>query len=123
MLPPLLIVTPACGARSTARSLPRILARVEDVLGDVVILHTSRRGHARELAEEAAREGYRLIVAVGGDGLGGAVVGGGVAVAEAGGAVTVSTVGGAVIVSSRSAGASVGGGGPGLTATAKGGAI
>jgi diacylglycerol kinase (ATP) len=68
MLPPLLIVNPACGARSTARSLPRILARVEEVLGDVAILYTSRRGHARELAEEGARQGYPLIVAVGGDG-------------------------------------------------------
>jgi diacylglycerol kinase (ATP) len=68
MLPPLLIVNPACGARATARSLPRILARVEEVLGDVVILYTSRRGHARELAQEAAREGYPLIIAVGGDG-------------------------------------------------------
>ncbi len=68
MLPPLLIVNPACGSRSTTRSLPRILARVEEVLGDVAILHTSRRGHARELAQEAAREGYTLIVAVGGDG-------------------------------------------------------
>jgi len=68
MLPPLLIVNPACGARSTARSLPQILARVEQALGDVAIRYTARRGHARELAREGAREGYPLIVAVGGDG-------------------------------------------------------
>lgn len=68
MLPPLLIVNPACGARGTARNLPRILAEVEEALGDVTILYTSRRGHARELAEEAAGQGYPLIVAVGGDG-------------------------------------------------------
>ena len=68
MLPPLLIVNPACGARSSARSLPRILARAQEALGDVVVLYTSRPGHARELAEKAAREGYPLIVAVGGDG-------------------------------------------------------
>ncbi len=68
MLPPLLIVNPACGARSTARSLPEILAGVEQALGDVAIRYTSRRGHARELAHEGAREGYPLIVAVGGDG-------------------------------------------------------
>ena len=68
MRPPLLIVNPACGARSTARTLPRILAGVEQVLGDVVIRYTARRGHARELALEGAREGFPLIVAVGGDG-------------------------------------------------------
>jgi diacylglycerol kinase family enzyme len=55
MLPPLLIVNPACGARSTARSLPQILAGVEQALGDVAIRYTSRRGHARELAHEGAR--------------------------------------------------------------------
>lgn len=37
-------------------------------MGDVVIRYTARRGHARELALEGAREGYPLIVAVGGDG-------------------------------------------------------
>jgi diacylglycerol kinase (ATP) len=68
MRPPLLIVNPACGARTTARSLPQVLARVEQTLGDVVIRYTVRRGHARELAHEGAREGYPLIVAVGGDG-------------------------------------------------------
>ncbi len=68
MRTPLLIVNPACGARSAARGLPRVLERVEQVLGDVVIRYTARRGHAHELAFEGAREGYPLIVAVGGDG-------------------------------------------------------
>ena len=68
MRTPLLIVNPACGARSAARDLPRVLERVEQVLGDVVIRYTARRGHAHELAFEGAREGYPLIVAVGGDG-------------------------------------------------------
>ena len=68
MRTPLLIVNPACGARCAARGLPRVLERVEQVLGDVVIRYTARRGHARELALEGAREGYPLIVAVGGDG-------------------------------------------------------
>jgi diacylglycerol kinase (ATP) len=65
--PPLLIVNPACGARS-ARTLPQVLAAVERTLGDVVIRYTARRGHASELAGQGAREGYQLIVAVGGDG-------------------------------------------------------
>jgi len=68
MLPPLLIVNPACGARSTARSLPQILARVEQALvmwpsvtqrAAVMPASWPTRGHGK---------GYPLIVAVGGDG-------------------------------------------------------
>jgi len=68
MKPPLLIVNPACGARGSARDLPRVLTAVEKTLGDVIIRYTARRGHACELALEGARQGYPLIVAVGGDG-------------------------------------------------------
>jgi diacylglycerol kinase (ATP) len=68
MKPPLLIVNPACGARGAARALPQVLTAVEQTLGDVVIRHTARRGHARELARLGAKEGHPLIVAVGGDG-------------------------------------------------------
>jgi diacylglycerol kinase (ATP) len=88
MRPPLLIVNPACGARSgargSARGLLRVLTRVEQVLGDVAIRYTTRRGHARELAFEAAREGYPLIVAVGGDGTFSEVANGVLAAGEAG---------------------------------------
>jgi diacylglycerol kinase (ATP) len=45
-----------------------VLAAVEKTLGDVVIRHTARRGHARELALQGALEGHPLVVAVGGDG-------------------------------------------------------
>jgi YegS/Rv2252/BmrU family lipid kinase len=68
MRPPLLIVNPACGARGSAHDLPQVLGAVEKTLGDVVIRYTARRGHARELALQGTREGYSLIVAVGGDG-------------------------------------------------------
>jgi diacylglycerol kinase (ATP) len=68
MKPPLLIVNPACGARGAARALPQVLAAVEKLLGDVDIRYTARRGHARELAFEGAREGHPLVVSVGGDG-------------------------------------------------------
>jgi len=81
---PLLIVNPACGARSTARALPQVLTRVEEVLGDVVIRYTARRGHARDLAADATRDGHRLIVAVGGDGTFSEIANGVLATVEAG---------------------------------------
>jgi diacylglycerol kinase (ATP) len=65
---PLLIVNPRSGARRDAPALAHVLAAVEASLGDVVVRYTARPGHARELAAEGAREGYPLIVAVGGDG-------------------------------------------------------
>lgn len=68
MKPPLLIVNPASGSRRAARDIPRALKRVEEVLGDVTIRFTARRGHARELARQGVEEGHSLVVAVGGDG-------------------------------------------------------
>jgi diacylglycerol kinase (ATP) len=90
---PLLIVNPACGAQS-ARTLPQVLAAVEKTMGDVVIRHTARRGHASELAEQGAREGYGLIVAVGGDGTLSEVVNGVLSACEAGEAPTGGPSGG-----------------------------
>lgn len=84
MKPPLLIVNPACGARGTARALPQVLAAVEKTLGDVVIRHTARRGHARELALQGALEGHPLVVSVGGDGTFSEVVNGVLAAGKAG---------------------------------------
>ena len=83
MKPPLLIVNPACGAQS-ARTLPQVLAAVEKTMGDVVIRYTARRGHASELAEQGAKEGYELIVAVGGDGTLSEVVNGVLTACDAG---------------------------------------
>jgi len=68
MRTPLLIVNPACGSRRVARSIPRALERVEQVLGDVDIRFTAKTGHARELARQGVKEGYPLVVAMGGDG-------------------------------------------------------
>jgi diacylglycerol kinase (ATP) len=68
MKPPLLIVNPKSGVSSSTPALGQVLAAVEKTLGDVVILYTARRGHARELALTGAKEGHPLIVAVGGDG-------------------------------------------------------
>lgn len=99
MKPPLLIVNPACAAHDAAHDLPKVLAAVEDRLGDVVIRYTARRGHARELAFQGAQEGYPLIVAVGGDGTFSEVAGGVLAAGDAtqpGGAAAGGTGGPAV---------------------------
>jgi diacylglycerol kinase (ATP) len=83
---PLLIVNPKSGANSDAPALAQILAAVETTLGDVVVRYTARAGHARELAEEGAREGHPLVVAVGGDGTFSEVVNGVLAASAAPGA-------------------------------------
>jgi YegS/Rv2252/BmrU family lipid kinase len=68
MLPPLLIVNPVSGGHGGSADLAHVLARVEDVFGDVDIRYTTRRGHARELAQKGTAAGHPLLVAVGGDG-------------------------------------------------------
>jgi len=68
MKTPLLIVNPHSGPKRTIPSLGKLLAAVEETLGDVVVHYTTHRGHAQELAADGAREGHSLIVAVGGDG-------------------------------------------------------
>jgi diacylglycerol kinase (ATP) len=92
MKPPLLIVNPTSGARG-GRALPHILSAVEEAVGDVVIRYTARRGHASELAGQGAREGYPLIVAVGGDGTLSEVVSGILSATDAGGLVEEPAVG------------------------------
>lgn len=70
-----------------------MLAGVERTLGDVVIRYTARRGHATELAAEGAKEGFRLVVAVGGDGTLSEVVNGVLAAVDAGGLSEAPAVG------------------------------
>ena len=62
------IVNPAAGAYSTRRKWPRISQWLQKVglLFDHVF--TEEMGHAIELARAAVSDGYRHIVAVGGDG-------------------------------------------------------
>lgn len=103
MRPPLLIVNPACGTRGRARDLPAVLTAVERTLGDVVIRYTARRGHARELALEGTREGYPLIVAVGGDGTFSEVANGILDAADAAVAADEAASGAAVSVARASA--------------------
>jgi len=63
-----LIINPAAGAGKTARKWPHIKALLKN--DGVHFDHdiTEAPGHARELAKAAAKNGYELVVSVGGDG-------------------------------------------------------
>jgi YegS/Rv2252/BmrU family lipid kinase len=62
------IVNPAAGARSTLRKWPRISRLLKHVGLTFDYQYTEGVGHAIELAREATGDGYRYLVAVGGDG-------------------------------------------------------
>ena len=53
----------ACGERARRR-----LHRLRELAGDASFLPTLEAGHATELAEQAAADGFRTVVAAGGDG-------------------------------------------------------
>lgn len=55
-------------ATSTSRRARDILIRAFTGDLDVVLAETAHRGHATELAREAAEEGYDVVIALGGDG-------------------------------------------------------
>ena len=62
------IVNPAAGANSTHRKWPGIQILLKNTGLSFDYQFTEGRGHAIELARDAARNGYRYLVAVGGDG-------------------------------------------------------
>jgi diacylglycerol kinase (ATP) len=62
------IVNPVAGARSTRRKWPIISRLLERIGLTFDFSYTERVGHATELARVAASDGYRYLVAVGGDG-------------------------------------------------------
>ncbi len=62
------IVNPVAGAYSTRRKWPRISRLLRHVGLSFDYEYTEGVGHAIELAQAAASDGYRYIVAVGGDG-------------------------------------------------------
>lgn len=62
------IINPVAGAYSTRRKWPRINKQLGHIGLDFDHEFTERAGHAAELARAAADNGYRCIVAVGGDG-------------------------------------------------------
>ncbi len=62
------IVNPVAGARSTRRKWPIISRLLERIGLSFDFNYTEGVGHAVELARAAASDGYRYLVAVGGDG-------------------------------------------------------
>jgi YegS/Rv2252/BmrU family lipid kinase len=62
------IVNPTAGRGAAAKQWPAVRAVLAEHGARVQLAPTRGRGHALELAEEAARAGWPVIVAVGGDG-------------------------------------------------------
>jgi len=62
------IINPAAGAYSTHRKWPRIKQLLTHIGLSFEYQHTEGIGHAIELAQEAANNGFDFLVAVGGDG-------------------------------------------------------
>jgi diacylglycerol kinase (ATP) len=62
------IVNPAAGANSTHRKWPGIRSCLKNIGLSFEFQFTEGKGHGIELAKAAAGEGYRYLVAVGGDG-------------------------------------------------------
>ncbi len=65
---PLLIVNPKAGTGRAGESFALARRVIEAELGEVDVVYTERPKHATELAQQAARERRRTVVAVGGDG-------------------------------------------------------
>jgi diacylglycerol kinase (ATP) len=63
-----IIVNPAAGAGSTHRKWPEIRSLLQKTGFSFDSTFTEERGHAIEIARTAAADGYRYLVAVGGDG-------------------------------------------------------
>src|SRR5205809_447874 len=67
------IVNPRSANGRTGRIWPRIHAELRKVLGEVRVFHTRSPRHAIDLTAAALQAGHRTILAIGGDGTGGAV--------------------------------------------------
>lgn len=64
----LLIVNPISGRGNSLRLLPAIKEKLDTLGLDYDVVITERPWHAEELAEKAVRDGFDVVVAVGGDG-------------------------------------------------------
>jgi YegS/Rv2252/BmrU family lipid kinase len=63
-----LILNPVAGRGYTAEAEPLIRQVLTELGINFELVHTNARGHAIELAEQAKRDGFDTVVAVGGDG-------------------------------------------------------
>jgi diacylglycerol kinase (ATP) len=63
-----LIVNPAAGGGTADRAVPSIERMLRELGVTYDLVHTERPWHAAELARQAVRDGYAVVVAVGGDG-------------------------------------------------------
>ncbi len=64
----MVIVNPYAGTGATGRKWSKIQETLNNTSLEYDFVHTDGKGHAVELAREAAVSGYQLVVAVGGDG-------------------------------------------------------
>lgn len=62
------IANPAAGKNAVARHWQALQAFLKEHLPNHIAVQTTHRGHATALAQEAIRQGFRNIIAVGGDG-------------------------------------------------------
>jgi YegS/Rv2252/BmrU family lipid kinase len=85
---PLVIVNPKAGGGFDERKSARYVGALSSGLGELDVRFTQARGHATELARDAALAGQRLVVAFGGDGTISEVAGGLLAAREQGADLT-----------------------------------
>jgi YegS/Rv2252/BmrU family lipid kinase len=76
MQPTKIILNPVAGRGRGARVEPELRRYLEAEGFGFDLVRTARRGHASELAEQAVRDGFELVVAAGGDGTAHEVVNG-----------------------------------------------
>lgn len=87
------ILNPTAGRGAAARVRGIVEREMAQAGAHFTIVQTERRGHAAELAETAARDGWPAVVAVGGDGTVHEVVNGLMRAAEGGASVPLGIVG------------------------------
>lgn len=87
------ILNPAAGRGAAARVRGVVEREMARAGASITLVETTRRGHAAQLAEAAAREGWPAVVAVGGDGTVHEVVNGLMRAADGGASVPLGIVG------------------------------